>query len=688
MKRSAYIILMFIVPILVWGQENETITKKLKAKYDFACYHSTDGGWYSIKQNGKEGACDLNGKEIIPPIWDDVYFHGTYYKVKKNDFVGIRDLSDRELIAADQYEDILYYQMAENNACEVKKNGRIGALSKNLTLIIPCKYDQTSIFQLREGQICQVKLNGKNGVYDVAKQKEIVPCMYDGIYSSQLREGQVCTVETFGKKGVYDIEKQKEIIPCKYDEIRSFELKEYGFCRVEVDKKCGLVNKNGEVIISCKYDDMKETSLKNGYCIVINNNKYGVIDKNGKEIISPNKYGYIELGYKNNQIITAFVQSGALIKPSYFDENYKYYQPEYIRKGKCGVVDLSGKEIISCKYDDICISDDGLYTFNVGGSKPKIIEYGKTTATGGRWGVIDANNKIVIPAEYDTPIVFEDGVAQVSKSGISSLLPHPYKGSSLAFANGTTSNDVDNNIPETKRKANETFAFIIANENYTHFSGADYSINDGKIFTEYCKKTLGLPEHNVRYFEDATYGNLVSTIKKVEDIANVYEGDATIIFYYSGLGTVDEQSKERYILPTDASDVSIKNTGYQVQKLIEQLNSLNTKGTIVMLDAPFSGTDKKGDLLIKNRGVRISPKQNTAKGNTLICLSNNSNENSYASKKYGHGLFTYAVLKKMKEAKGDFSWKELLVNASDMVKKVSLSEFDNVQTPLIITSGK
>lgn len=651
MKKIISICATIFVVVGCFAQGNETIDQKL-GKYESVSYQDTDGGWYSVKQKGKEGVCDLNGNEVIPPIW----------------------------------EEIMYYQMIKDGYCEVKRDGKWGVLSKKIKLVIPCNYDGISSHQLRDRQICEVKNNGKNGVYDINKQKEIIPCSYDEIYSFQLCEGQICIVKSNGKKGVYDINQQKEFIPCSYDEISSHQLRDGQICEIENNGKKGVYDIDQQKeIIPCSYDEIYFYDIEeNGLCRVIINHKYGIINKNGKEIISPNKYGYIEFSNKKDQPMVAFVQMGALIKSGYLDEAYHWHDNEYKNKGKCGVVDLStGQEIIPCKYDDIKVSDENLYTFNVGGEKPTIIK-GDPTAKGGKWGVIDSSNRVIIPAEYDIPVIFKDGVAQVSKNGTVSLLPHPYKGSSLTFANGITNNDVDGEIPHTNKNNKETFAFVLANENYTNYSGADFSINDGKIFAEYCKKTLGLPEHNVRYFEDATYGNFVSAIKKIEDIASVYEGEATIIVYYSGLGTIDVQTKQRYILPSDAAPGSLEKTGYSVQKLIEQLNALKTKGTYVLLDAPFTGTDKNGKVLAENRGIRIAPKQLASSGSVLVCFSNSDNENSYASSKYGHGLFTYGILKKLKDSKGNCSWKELLDCSSEWVKKESLLQYDKMQTPKYI----
>lgn len=57
--------------------------------------------------------------------------------------------------------------------------------------------------------------------------------------------------------------------------------------------------------------------------------------------------------------------------------------------------------------------------------------------------------------------------------------------------------DVDIDIPIANNVSNYTFAVIISNEKYQMEKSVQYAENDGKMFTEYCKKTLGLPEKNV-----------------------------------------------------------------------------------------------------------------------------------------------------------------------------------------------
>lgn len=58
--------------------------------------------------------------------------------------------------------------------------------------------------------------------------------------------------------------------------------------------------------------------------------------------------------------------------------------------------------------------------------------------------------------------------------------------------------DVDVNIPETKVKNENTYVVIIANENYTRVAKVAYAKNDGKVFKDYCLKTLGIPAENIK----------------------------------------------------------------------------------------------------------------------------------------------------------------------------------------------
>ena len=719
MRKMTFIICFFSI-LSVFSQEDQSVTERLKSKYDVVSYHSTDGGWYSIR-NGKWGACDLTGKEIFPPIWDAVYFHKTFYEVKNNGKVGIRDLNNRELLPCTKYTAVRWYQKKDYSGyCEVEIDGKKGVIDKDNNEVIPCLYDDTSVYSLKECNYCVVKLNGKKGVVNKSNQI-VIPCQYDDISIYSLKEGTTCNVKQNGKVGVYDIEKRQEVLPCtKYTAVRWYQKKNHGgYCEVEIDGKKGVIDKDNNEVIPCLYDDTRYFSLKEQpYCTVELKGKKGVADINGNEIV-PCKYDEVrDWQFKDGDFCEVKSLGGIGIVNKKGEEVIPCWQYPYIRfsskspfaivsnnvdyerdknakitkinkSGKWGVFNLTTKkEIIPCKYDFVRPEEDGIFAFNVGGKNIIEKEYGTFGVDGGKWGYVDTTGKEVIAAQYDNVTGFTDGVAQVMKSGIVSMLPHPLKGSSVKMANGGNIIAVDHNIPTMNRNNENTFAFIIANENYTHFSGADYSINDGKVFAEYCKKTLGIPENNVRYYEDATYGNIVSAVKKLQDIADVYEGDAKIIFYYSGLGATDEKSMEKFLLATDASLAALNSTGYSVSELLKVLNSLNVVCNWVILDAPFSNVDKNGNTLTEARGVALKAKAIVPNGNVIISQACDDMQVAYSSKQLGHGLFTYGLLEKLQQTKGECTIKEMNKYATDWVKKYAMSKFDKMQTPITNVSEK
>ena len=145
-------------------------------------------------------------------------------------------------------------------------------------------------------------------------------------------------------------------------------------------------------------------------------------------------------------------------------------------------------------------------------------------------------------------------------------------------------------------------------------------------------KTLGLPKNNVRFYEDATYGNIIRAIETLKNIADVYEGDAAIIFYYAGLGATDAQTSTSYLLPTDANPSALGATGYSLQKLSDALAELNTRYSLVLIDAGFAGTDRNGQFLEKNRAVQMSSKRVLPRNKTIVLTASGSKETAFTQK--------------------------------------------------------
>lgn len=251
------------------------------------------------------------------------------------------------------------------------------------------------------------------------------------------------------------------------------------------------------------------------------------------------------------------------------------------------------------------------------------------------------------------------------------------------YIKGETTSDVDESIPTTSDKDNDYFAVVISNENYMRESKVPFAINDGRTFTEYCNKTLGIPTSNIHFVTNATYNNIRYEINWLRNVIKAYNGKAKVIFYYAGHGIPDEQNKNAYLLPVDGYGTDIV-TGYALSNLYKELSELPSQSVTIFLDACFSGTKREGDMLSSARGVAIKVKQTEPTGNLVVFSAAQGDETAYPYKEKGHGMFTYYLLKKLQETKGNVTLEQLGDYIKDEVSKKSIVINGKPQTPTII----
>lgn len=241
--------------------------------------------------------------------------------------------------------------------------------------------------------------------------------------------------------------------------------------------------------------------------------------------------------------------------------------------------------------------------------------------------------------------------------------------------------DVDTGIPEAERPNENLFAVIISNENYRRETKVQFANNDGETFRKYCIHTLGCPEKNVHYVADATLNDMNAEIDWIKTVASAYNGQAKIIFYYSGHGVPDESTKTSFLLPVDGYGSNMS-TGYSLDKLYATLGALPAEQVTVFLDACFSGAQRDGNVMASSaRGVAIKPKKSAPQGRMVVMSAATDSETAYPYKDKFHGLFTYYILKKLKDTKGDVSYGDLIDYVQSEVSKKSIVENNKSQTP-------
>lgn len=245
---------------------------------------------------------------------------------------------------------------------------------------------------------------------------------------------------------------------------------------------------------------------------------------------------------------------------------------------------------------------------------------------------------------------------------------------------------LDVNIPQTSHHSNNMFAVVIGNENYQQVASVPFARNDAKVFADYCQKTLGMLSANIRIYQNATYGVMLSAINDIKSIAAAYNGDISVLFYYAGHGIPNEKNSDACLLPVDA-DGKQMDVCYPVSKLYSELGSMGVQRVVVFLDACFSGARRGEGMLHSARGVAIKAKPTTPQGNMVVFSAASGDETAYPYNEKGHGMFTYFLLKKLQESKGDCSLGELGLFVEQNVKQQSVVINRKSQTPTVIPSS-
>ena len=242
--------------------------------------------------------------------------------------------------------------------------------------------------------------------------------------------------------------------------------------------------------------------------------------------------------------------------------------------------------------------------------------------------------------------------------------------------------DVDEDIPIVSQQNSETFAVIIANENYKKVAKVPCAHNDGRAFRRYCENLLGIPSENIHYVEDATLGNMTAELNWAARVGEAFEGDAKLIIYYAGHGIPNEKDGAGYLLPVDVAGNDVS-SAYSLKALYDSLSKLNVKNVTLFMDACFSGTIRGNGMLVAARGIAIKVKKEMPIGKMVVFSAAQGDETAYPYAEKGHGLFTYYLLKKLKETSGNVSLGDLGDYIRKEVSRKSAVVNNKTQTPSV-----
>mgnify|MGYP001556627106 CR=1 FL=1 len=188
--------------------------------------------------------------------------------------------------------------------------------------------------------------------------------------------------------------------------------------KVQLEKKYGIINTKGELILECEYNYLGDFS--EGAIMVVKDDKYGFADTSGK-IIIPIEYDFEEHSllsskFKNNMVNVEKGKKQFLISKEQKRITKKEYQ--HIMPFSCGLaaieqddkwgyIDTTMKEYIPLGYQ---FADDFIDTI------------AKVTDLVGKTGFINKKGKTVIEFLYDKATSFKNGFSIVTLNNKRSLI--------------------------------------------------------------------------------------------------------------------------------------------------------------------------------------------------------------------------------------------------------------------------
>jgi uncharacterized caspase-like protein len=255
--------------------------------------------------------------------------------------------------------------------------------------------------------------------------------------------------------------------------------------------------------------------------------------------------------------------------------------------------------------------------------------------------------------------------------------------------------DVDE-LPAIKAKPNRNaYAILIGIENYRQkLPTADFATQDAKLVADYLIKVMGYPEENVVMLmnDHAALGDFVKYFEKW--LPNNVEKDSTVFVYYSGHGAPDPKTGGAYLVPYDGDPSFIAETGYSLKRMYDVLGKLPAKEIVVALDSCFSGAGGRSVIAKGARPLVMNLKTAAVPSKNMIVLAASSGDqisSTYDEK--GHGLFTYFLLKGIKnedvvKTDGSIEIKDLFNYIKPQVERVARKQYNNEQSPQLIEAKR
>lgn len=408
MKSSNIVkIIVVIVIIAIIGGAILYFVNQNNKKYSVERIENYE--YFVLKQEEKLGVIDKRGNILIKPQYTEIRIPNPgkpvfVCKQEEGDMVVLNDKAENILTQYNNVDTIKIEGTASNlpyekNILKYEKDNKFGLINLEGKEITKPEYESIQGLANKESQLL-IKKDGKYGVINT-KGATIISNEYDnviadGFYTEEKEyalSGYIISKKTQdGYRAGYINDKGKKILETEYADVsRVVEIPDESVYLLIVKNGQVGIMKNGEIIVENKYQDIEYHASNNTF-ILQRNSKYGLANKEG-QIIIPVKYDNIDF---RGEYIVAILND---TQETFDVEGNKINDVVYDTLIKAGdyyiTIDKSGKYGVIAENRDIKIDNKYQYIEHL------FNNYFIASQDNGNLGIVNTEDKIVVNFEYD-----------------------------------------------------------------------------------------------------------------------------------------------------------------------------------------------------------------------------------------------------------------------------------------------
>jgi hypothetical protein len=279
------------------------------------------------------------------------------------------------------------------------------------------------------------------------------------------------------------------------------------------------------------------------------------------------------------------------------------------------------------------------------------------------------------------PLLEAEGVADIIRSRAAPAAPAARQPAAPVAA--AAASEIDDLGGISAAASRQGHAVVIGVQRYREkLPAADFAASDARLVARYLTGAAGFKPENVVTLVDDQAAK--SDFEKYFErwLPNRVGASDEVFIYFSGHGAPDPTSGNAFLVPYDGDPTYLEQTGYSLSRMYAQLEKLPAKKVTVVLDSCFSGAGGRSVIAKGAKPLVVSASVEVPRKLTVLSASEgNQISHSYDAK--GHGLFTFFLLKGLKDQAlaGRWDLRQAFEASTSKVSAIARQEFNADQTP-------